>query len=390
MHATVTPHRSRTTRAGLAAAACAALLLGGVAPAGASVATTPDTTDKVAGTVYAIATQDADSDPATPGSDAYVGGLFTAVGGQTRGNVALIGADGRTDRTFLTSTDGKVQALALSADGTTLFIGGTFTQVNGAPRANLAAVDAVTGELRQGWVADTGGTRPDVTSLALRGDVLYVGGRFGAIDGIGRKRLVAVGATSGDVVRAFNPSPNAGVREVVVGPDGTVFAGGAFTAMGQQPRLAAAAVDGTTGAATAFNPSGQGGNAVTVGVSPDGTRFFVTTENNVLFAYDHLTSNDPVWTVKTSGNTQAMAVTEDEMWIGGHFSQIVTGKVPRTFIASLDPATGSVTEWDPECFGGKLGVWALSHDGDDLHAGGVFSGFGTVKQRGYARFSEVG
>jgi hypothetical protein len=231
---------------------------------------------------------------------------------------------------------------------------------------------------------------PDVASLAVSGDQLYVAGRFTGIDGTTRKRLVAINADTGELNTAFKPVPNGGVREVVVSSDGTtVYAGGAFTALGGQPRLAAGSVDSTSGLATSFNPTGSGGNAVTIGLSPDGSRFFYGTENNTLFAYDVAASNDPMWSLKTSGNTQAITVTEDEMWIGGHFSQIVTGKIARPFIASIDPMDGSVNDWNPNCVGGKMGVWALLHDGTHLHAGGLFTGFGTVKQRGYARFSDV-
>ena len=37
-----------------------------------------------------------------------------------------------------------------------------------------------------------------------------------------------------------------------------------------------------------------------------------------------------------------------------------------------------------------MGVWALEYDGTHLHAGGLFASFNTVRQRGYARFAEVG
>ena len=220
---------------------------------------------------------------------------------------------------------------------------------------------------------------------------MYVGGRFARIDGTGYKRLVALDITTGDLVPGFRPAPDNKVTEVVVSGDGsTVYAGGAFTQLGGQPRARAGAVDAATGNATAFAPAGSGGNAVTVALSPDGQRFFVGTQNNTLFAYDPAISNTPAWTIKTSGDTQAIAVSDDEMWIGGHFSQIVTGKIPRPFIASLDPVDGSVNDWNPQCSGPKMGVWALEYDGTHLHAGGLFASFNTVRQRGYARFAEVG
>jgi DNA-binding beta-propeller fold protein YncE len=201
---------------------------------------------------------------------------------------------------------------------------------------------------------------------------------------------VALDATTGDLVRDFRPEPDSKVTEVVVSPDGsTVYAGGGFSVLGGQARLRAGSVDADTGTATAFTPGGSGGNAVTVALSPDGQRFFVGTSNNTLFAYDPAVSGSPVWTVKTGGDTQAIAVTDDEMWIGGHFTQNETGKLPRPFIASLDPVDGSVNDWNPQCSGPKMGVWALEHEGTHLHAGGLFASFDGVRQRGYARFADV-
>ena len=381
--------RTRRTTAVLATTAGLVLTLGSP-PAMATVSTTPDVTDKVGGNVHAIALVDPDGNPATPDAKAYIGGIFNAVGGKPRGNAALINANGRVDLGFTPATNGIVKAVAVSQDNSVVFLGGKFTQVNGVARANLAAVDAVTGQVLSGWQADTGGEYPDVNSLAVRGGTLYVGGRYATIDGTGRKMLTAVDAVTGNVLRTFNAAPNGLVNEVVVSPDGsTVYAGGAFTMLGGQARAYAGGVDAVTGAATAFKPAAEGGRAVTVEISPDGSRFFYATENNTLFAYDPAVSNSPVWTIKTSGDTQAIEVLDGEMWIGGHFSQVVTTHTPRAFLASLDPANGSVLPWDPKCYGGSFGVWALAHDGQRLHAGGVFAGFGDVKQRGYARFSNV-
>ncbi len=361
------------------ALAVAALLVPGP-PASATVSLTPDVTGKVVGGVYGMA---------QAGDRTFIGGLFTGVGGTPRSNVAAIKADGKVDTAFNPGANGKVKAVAASEDGTVIFLGGMFTEAGGAPRANLAAVDAVTGAALASWTADTAGTTPDVASLAVDGDRLYVGGRFTGIDGTARKRLVVIDIPTGNLVPSFRPAPNKGVTEVVVSPDGTVYAGGAFTMLGGQPRNSAGSVNPATGTATAFSPTGNGGNVVTVGLSPDGGRFFYGTENNTLFAYTPATSNAPIWSIKTSGNTQAIADSGDEMWIGGHFSQIVTGHIARPFIASIDPVDGSVNAWNPECYGGKMGVWALLLEGTHLHVGGVFSGFDGVSQRGYARFTEV-
>jgi WD40 repeat protein len=369
-----------TRRRALVSAAVLGLVLA-AQPAHAGVASTPDGTGQAAGGVYALA---------DAGDRTIIGGLFTRFGGRARANVAAVLADGTVDKTWNPGTNGIVRAVAVSEDGDTVFLGGLFTQAAGAARANLAAVDAVTGEVLDSWVADTAGTSPAVNTLAVKGNRLYVGGTYVGIDGTTRKRLVALDVATGDVVTGFRPAPNGNVREVVVSPDGSkVYAGGAFTKIGGQTRDARAAeLLASNGSATAFNPSGDGGNAVTVEVSPDGSRFFYSTENNTVFAYDPTMSNSPLWSRKMSGNTQAMAAgPSGELYIGGHFSQDVTSKTKRAYFASINYGNGSLTSWDPDATGGKMGVWAFLVDGDKLHAGGLFRYFNGVQQRGYARFS---
>lgn len=364
----------------LGAAATAALVLVVAMPltAQASVSSTPEPTAAVAGGVYALA---------QVGDLTIVGGKFGKVGGKVRSNVAAIGVDGKVDPTFLPATDGKVDALAVSSDGSTVYIGGAFTTVNGVPRANLAAVDSSTGALIESWRADTGGLNPSVKALTVFGDRLYVGGSFGSIDGTGLKRLVALDA-AGNVDRSFSARANRTVREVKVSPDGSiVYAGGAFTKLGGQSRFTAGSVDASTGNATSFVPAVDGGNVVTIGLSPDGSLFFASTDNNTVFAFQPGVSNSPKWLVKMSGNTQAMAVSDTEIYMGGHFSQVITTKTKRAYFASLNTADGSVTSWNPQATGGKMGVWALLIDGTQLHAGGVFAQFNGVSQRGYARFT---
>lgn len=372
-----------TSRRALLAAATALGIALSLAPAAqASVPDTPDATAQAVGGVYALA---------KAGDRVILGGTFTRFGGIARANVAAALPDGTVDRTFNPGTNGVVRAVAVSEDGSTVFLGGLFTTAGGQPRANLAAVDAVTGEALASWRADTAGAYPDVNSLAVDGNRLYVGGRYTGIDGTTRKRLVAVDVTTGQVITGFNPAPNGNVREVVVSPDGTkVYAGGAFGKIGGQDRLShAAELLATTGAATSFNPGSPNasGNVVTIEISPDGSRFFYTTENNVLLAFDP-PSNTPAWTRKFSGNIQVMAASSSgELYLGGHFVQDVATKAKRPNFASVRWADGQLTPWAPAATGGKLGTWALLLDGNRLHSGGFFRYFGGVQQRGYARFT---
>lgn len=374
----VLPVRPRTRR-GLVAAGAVLALVAAPQLAFAGVAVIPDATPKVNGKVLSVA---------QVGSRTIIGGLFTEVGGKPRLNVAAIRADGTLDPDFNPTVNGEVWAIAGSEDGSRVFLGGLFGTVGGVPRANLAAVDGTSGAVVSDWQADTVGTQPNVAALAVSGPRVYVAGRYTGIDGSTRKRLVALGVDDGDIVTTFRPAPDGILKGVTVSSDGSkVYAGGSFVNIGGQPRPnGAAELLSSTGEATTFSPSIGGGKVTAVGLSPDDSRMYFGTENNTLFAYD-LNSNTPVWSIKTSGNTQSIAVSPTEVYIGGHFSQIVTGKIPRMFIASLRPQDGSVTPWDPQMTGGSKGVWSLAITPTHLYAGGVFATIGGVRHKYFASFS---
>ena len=63
--------------------------------------------------------------------------------------------------------------------------------------------------------------------------------------------------TDGTLDKAFNPNANNGLNVLALQPDGKILAGGAFTAIGGQPRnwFARLNVDGT---ADPFNPGSNG------------------------------------------------------------------------------------------------------------------------------------
>lgn len=356
------------------------LLLALSAPSAfASPSDMPEPTPKVNGTVYAIA---------HVGDLTVIGGSFTAVGGKPRQNVAAIRADGTLDPDFNPTVNGTVRALAASEDGSAVFVGGLFTDVGGIPRTNLAAVDTLTGAALPSWQADTSGGTRGVLTLAVSADRLFVGGNFTAIEGITRPSLASVSVSAGEVLKGFRPRPNRPVNEVVVSPDGSkVYAGGPFTMMAGIERLhGVAELDATTGTLTSFEPTEGGGTVITLALSHDGSRLYFSTENNTLFAYD-LPANVPTWSVKTSGDTQAIAASATEVYIGGHFSQLTTYKVKRNFLASLNPSDGTPTAWDPNPSGGTMGVWSLALTPDSLQAGGTFTSVNGVPCVRFARFA---
>ena len=316
-----------------------------------------------------------------------LGGNFTKVGAATRVDLGAILPTGKADPGFDASTNGDVRAVAASEDGSRIFIGGTFTEVNGQPRQNLAAIDAVTGALVGGWQADTTGTIPMVKSLDVHGNRLYVGGKFSGIDGTAKGKLAAVDVTTGNLV-SWNTWVNGNVNEVRVSPDGaTVWIGGSFNKVRGISRDYFAGIDAGSGLPTAFDRDSFGGYVVTVATNADGSAVYATTENNIVFAYQPGVSSNPIWQTKMSGNTHAIAVSPTEIYIGGHFAGFNQPNIGRPFLASINPATGAATSWDPKASGIKSGTWSLVIHGNTLHAGGQFTHFNGVQQRLYAQFA---
>jgi hypothetical protein len=73
----------------------------------------------------------------------YIGGLFTAVGGIARNNVAHILSDGSLDLNFNPNANNQVFTMALS--GSNIYLGGDFTTVGGGS-GYFAPIDLTTGD----------------------------------------------------------------------------------------------------------------------------------------------------------------------------------------------------------------------------------------------------
>ena len=173
----------------------------------------------------------------------YAGGDFTSIGAASRAALArLASADGAADPGFGSATqfDGNafpnVRALALASGS--LFVGGNFTSIGGVARTGLAKLDAGSGAVDAGWVADiTGGA---VIELLVDGAQLYVAGAFGSIGGVARTHIARLATTgTGSVDAAFAPVLNNQVEAVALIGTSVYLGGGTFTVDGSLRRGAA-------------------------------------------------------------------------------------------------------------------------------------------------------
>lgn len=109
----------------------------------------------------------------------------------------------------------------------------------------------------------------------------------------------------------------------------TVYAGGLFTTIGGQGRICFAALDSTSGLATAWNP-------------------------------------------RADNRVNAIVVDDTTVYVGGQFSS--AGGQTRNNLAALDSRTALATDWNPNPASAVTAfVSALARGGSALYAGGNFS-----------------
>lgn len=161
----------------------------------------------------------------------FIGGAFTRVGGQPRGRVARLDADGRVDLTFQDpGVDNNVRSVAPQADGKVL-VGGSFLNVAGERRSQIARLDA-DGKLDPTFVAGPQGGRVIYSVLALPDGKVLFGSAVGEDDGY-VERLKSNGED--DSTFGQFGSFQGAVFALAVQGDGKIVVGGAFLTTGVAP-----------------------------------------------------------------------------------------------------------------------------------------------------------
>lgn len=314
---------------------------------------------------------------ALSGTTLYIGGTFTEVRPASGGAGVP-----RNGLAALDVTTGGIKSwdphpnwpgiLALAVSGPTVFAGGSFTSIDGQPREYVAALDGVTGEVGT-WNAGSVYDIHDagVYALAATDTTVYVGGAFYYIGGQYRDGLAALDATTGQAT-AWNPQAFAEVNALVV-VGSTVYVGGEFSTMGGKTRNHIAALDVMTGAATSWSPTANY-RVMDLGVS--GNTVYAAglfsmiggALRNRVAALLATSGQAKGWNPDADSWVWSLAVADAAVYVGGNFTNV--GGQPRNHIAALDRASGLAMPWDPNANGD---VWALSVDGANVYAGGEFT-----------------
>ncbi|HET9252354.1 MAG TPA: FlgD immunoglobulin-like domain containing protein [Candidatus Eisenbacteria bacterium] len=319
------------------------------------------------------------------GGTIYAGGDFSIINGIARNNLAALSAVSGHPFDWAPVTNGEVEALMVS--GNTVYVGGEFSTVNGVVRNRAASVDAVSGSLTAFDPNVNVDFPTTVRAFARDGSTIYMAGAFSTVGGVPRGGIAAVDATTGGV-SSWNPNVNGSVYAMgIIIPFSlnppTIVIGGQFTVAGGQPRNNLAALNGSTGLATSWNPNANasvhslivlpttsgGINRVYAG----GAFSTIGGQSRNRLAILDGTGAATTWNPSPNGAVYAMALSGNTLIAGGAFTSI--GITPRSHIAAIDLNSGAATAWAPEASGGLPDgeVDALLRLSGTIYAGGTFA-----------------
>lgn len=315
-----------------------------------------------------------------PGEDGvYVGGDFTTIGGVPRSRGAHV-SDHGTVGYWDPRANGRISALCKTNNG--LAVGGNFTQIAGRSTAFLAILDAWGGFVAS---APTQATAPINAVLAL-GNHLYAGGADTLSQTCFRFRASAPYTAD----TTYRPNLNGAV--LALAPSGPgVAVGGSFTLADAVFHSGLARLDATHG--TTLNATHDGAlNQPSVSAFaslPDGSviagghfDFAGRVPVKNLAKFNAAGVPDPTWKPQPNSQVTSLAVSGDQLYIGGYFSHVGDRARSRLAKLSLSGTGATDTTWNPAA----NDVPFVLHVADDwLYVGGKFTSLGGLTRNRLGR-----
>lgn len=340
------------------------------------------------------------------GNRVYVAGTFTSIRQPGNGvvvNQAYLAAynwsTGQVDTQFRpTFTDGRVDAVEASPDGSRLYVSGNFGAVNGVSRKAIARLDPATGAPIAAFAAQANGK---VNELAVTNTTVYAGGRFTTINNVPRSALAALDAITGEVRAGFVNNITGGIgtngelavqRLKLTHDEGRLLVVHTGRQVDGRDRYGAAIINTRTNRLTPWRSKLWEDNLQYVGgiqriyggdIGPNDDYFVVTSGSGgdrppindtvVAFSLDADSDAQPRWISRHFDSVYSVAATESGIYVGGHFqwAESATAPVPwpglddvgygtgqglsgyalgdvvvkRAHLAALDPSDGHALEW---------------------------------------------
>ncbi len=298
------------------------------------------------------------------GTEVYVGGDFTSVGGTSANRVARW--DGVKWNPLGSGLNGRVNALAIS--GGNLYAAGQFTAAGGVPAQYIAKWDGTK------WTALGSGAGGWIYSLKAVGGDLYVGGNFHTIGGVAAHH---VAKWNGSSWSALGSGLNSATLALEMW-QGELYAVGSLSSGGQVARIAK--WNGSSWLPVAGGPDGPVRALVAAG--PDLYAGGLFTTAGGVAAGSVAKWNGGVWTALgegLDGTVHALAVSSDgSLYAGGEF--VETGDLTVNRIARWKDGA-----WSPLGSGTSGTVLSLAAADNNLYAGGTFLTAGGKSIRRLAR-----
>lgn len=354
-----------------AAAVFCGVLLTATAPAQTAPATLPNVQFTKSGLVLSIAPQG--------DGKVLIGGYFSLVNGVMRSNIARLDADGSVDETWDPGANGAVRQIVVS--GTDIFVLGDFTAIGGQSRNQIAKLSTTDdGAADPIWNPD----HPDnLHALAVSGTSLFVGG----LSYLARLSTTGTGTGAGEA--RWGPQPDYNINALAV--HGTsLYVAGNFTQLGEFNRSRLAKVDtGGVGAVDPdWDPRATDGNLGYIpALAVTDTHLYIggsfdqigglNRKNLARVSLDGTGEVDPLWNPDPDHEmVYALAISETAVYAGGSFSKI--GGLPRSGLAKLSLA--GVGAADPSGNADTDGHWvtALAVGGSSVFVGGDFAAINGV------------
>ncbi|GAA3524914.1 PKD domain-containing protein [Nocardioides daeguensis] len=340
------------------------------------------------------------------GNRVYIAGTFTSIRQPNNGTIinqaglaAYNWSTGQVDTGFRpTFTNGGVDAVEASPDGTKLYISGNFGTVNGQTKKAIARLDPTTGAPIAGFTANANGK---VNELAVTNSTVYAGGRFTAINNVPRGALAALDGVTGAVRDDFVNNITGGIgtngelavqRLKLSHDEGRLLVVHTGRQVNGQNRYGVAIINTRTNKLTPWRTTLWEDNLQFVGgiqrayggdISPDDSYFVVTSGsggdrppiNDTVIRFDLNNDSDaqPVWITRQFDSTYSVAITEAGIYVGGHFQWTESATAPKPWpglddvgygtgqglsayalgdtvvkrfhLAALDPVDGHGLEW---------------------------------------------
>ena len=263
--------------------------------------------------------------------------------------------------------DNDVLAVAPGPTDTTVYVGGRFNKITGADgvertRIKVGLVDLANCSVDTTFVSI--GANGKVTEMVRRGNRLFVAGDFSAFGGVTVETVAELNATNAVVNTAFNfPTANEATdraRALDANPDGTrLYLGGRFgtmTGSGRSIPAPTAVFDISDAAAPVLTAHESSGyvpiiDLQDVALAPDGSAFGLVfgTATTSDYAYYTPTTEASVtyqWRHYMRDSIFSVAITNNAMYVGGHFCKPDAGPGPSDVMApkmGFDQCTGTNT-----------------------------------------------